>query len=213
MTPDQVKGALLRRARDVPQAEDRSCGVGQVNAVRAVLNSTKSSNPNAALNRFLTVDAATGLTVFDAVSWTDAIHSDVSWDAVSWADVSWADVSWDAVSWADVSWADVSWADVSWSDVSWEDAAEEQGTPDGSGVPLTPEEEVSAATDPELDPLYGIDVPGEPVEETVAPTVEETVAPTVEETVDTVEETVEPPAETVADAVDDTASTAGSLLP
>ena len=134
MTPDQVKGAVMRRARPVPRAESNSCGVGQVNAVRAVMNATRASNPNAALNRFLKTDAATGLTVFDAVSWTDVAKANVSWDAVSWTDVSWSDVSWDAVSWSDVSWTDVSWSDVSWSDVSWEDAAEEQGTPDGSGV-------------------------------------------------------------------------------
>ncbi len=153
MTPDQVKGAVLRRARAVPQAEKFSCGVGQVNAVRAVLNATKTSNPNAALNRFVGTDAATGQTVFDAVSWTDATRASVSWDAVSWSDVSWSDVSWDAVSWSDVSWTDVSWSDVSWSDVSWEDAGEDAGTSDGSGVPLTPEEELAAAADPDLDPL------------------------------------------------------------
>jgi hypothetical protein len=168
MTPDQVKGAVMRRARAVPRAENNSCGVGQVNAVRAVLNATKASNPNAGLNRFLKSDAVTGQTVFDAVSWTDVSWSDVSWDAVSWTDVSWADVSWDAVSWADVSWADVSWADVSWSDVSWEDAAGDTGTPDGSGVPLTPAEELAAAQDPDLAPIPGSGVelelpPVEPV--------------------------------------------------
>jgi serine protease AprX len=159
MTPDQVKGAILRRARSVPRAEKNSCGVGQVNAVRAVLNATRTSNPNAALNKFLKLDAVTGDKVFDAVSWTDATKSDVSWDAVSWTDVSWSDVSWDAVSWSDVSWTDVSWSDVSWSDVSWEDAAEEQGSLDGSGVPLTPAEEEAAAEDPDLAPLPGALLP------------------------------------------------------
>jgi serine protease AprX len=171
MTPDQVKGAVMRRARDVPRAENRSCGVGQVNAVRAVLNATQSSNPNAALNRFLKFDSATGLNVFDAVSWTDMVRSNVSWDAVSWSDVSWSDVSWDAVSWADVSWADVSWADVSWSDVSWEDAADEPGTLDGSGIPLTPEEEAEAEADPDLQPLPGADLP--PADPAEAPAAEE----------------------------------------
>jgi serine protease AprX len=176
MTPDQVKGAVMRRARAVPRAEQNSCGVGQVNAVRAVLNATKASNPNAALNQFLKTDPATGLTVFDAVSWTDVINSDVSWDAVSWTDVSWSDVSWDAVSWSDVSWTDVSWSDVSWSDVSWEDAAGDQGSVDGSGVPLTPAEEEAAAEDPDLAPIpgSGVQLEGLTVE---APTVE---APTVE---------------------------------
>jgi serine protease AprX len=168
ITPDQVKGALMRRARPVPRAEKGSCGVGQVNAVRAVLNATKASNPNAALNGFLKVDPATGLAAFDAVSWTDAIRANVSWDAVSWADVSWSDVSWDMVSWADVSWADVSWADVSWSDVSWEDAAEEQGTPDGSGIPITPVEQAAAEADPELQPL-GAEAPAPALEPALEP--------------------------------------------
>jgi len=124
-----------------------------------VYNATASSNPNRALDQFLKVDPATGQTVFDAVSWSDVIKSDVSWDAVSWTDVSWSDVSWDAVSWSDVSWSDVSWSDVSWSDVSWEDAAGDQGTADGSGVPLTPEQEAVAALDPDLAPLPGPGVP------------------------------------------------------
>jgi serine protease AprX len=167
MTPDQVKGAVMRRARDVPRAENRSCGVGQVNAVRAVLNATQSSNPNAALNQFVKLDPVTGLRVFDAVSWTDMIHSNVSWDAVSWADVSWSDVSWDMVSWSDVSWSDVSWSDVSWSDVSWsdvtwsdvlaaedvtwEDAADsEVAPPEDVPLVMTPEEEAAALADPDL---------------------------------------------------------------
>ena len=136
LTPDQVKGGLMRRARAVPLAEANSCGVGQVNAVRSVYNTNWTSNPNAGLNRFLSTDPLTGGKVFNAVSWTDVSWSDVSWDAVSWTDVSWSDVSWDAVSWSDVSWTDVSWTDVSWSDVSWEDAGNDAGTPDGSGCPL-----------------------------------------------------------------------------
>ena len=182
MRPDEVKGALLRRARPVPRAENNSCGVGQVNAVRAVLNATKSSNPNRALNQFLRPDAATGLLAFDAVSWTDAIHANVSWDAVSWSDVSWSDVSWDAVSWSDVSWSDVSWTDVSWSDVSWEDAAEEQGSPDGSGIPLTPEQEEAAAEDPDLAPLPG---PGVPELPTAVDTVVEAAESAAEEVTET----------------------------
>jgi hypothetical protein len=141
---------VMRRARAVPRAEKNSCGVGQVNAVRAVFNYNWTSNPNAGLNKFLSTDVLTGGKVFNAVSWTDAAKSDVSWDAVSWTDVSWSDVSWDAVSWSDVSWTDVSWSDVSWSDVSWEDAGNDTGTPDGSGVPLTPEQALAAAADPDL---------------------------------------------------------------
>ena len=180
LTPDQVKGAVMRRARacrcaesqlvrrrpgqrrpggvqrddvvepePVPLAEANSCGVGQVNAVRAVYNYNWTSNPNAGLNKFLSTDAhrREGL---QRGQLDGRPGADVSWDAVSWTDVSWSDVSWDAVSWSDVSWTDVSWTDVSWSDVSWEDAGNDAGTPDGSGVPLTPEQELAAAADPDL---------------------------------------------------------------
>ena len=148
-TPDQVKSALMRRARDVPQAAAGSCGVGQVNAVQSVLATTDTPNPNLALNRFLTT-TADGSTVFNAVSWTDVSWSDVSWDAVSWSDVSWSDVSWDAVSWSDVSWTDVSWSDVSWSDVSWEDNADGEAILDGDGYEVTPVEAEAAADDVDL---------------------------------------------------------------
>jgi serine protease AprX len=148
-TPDQVKSALMRRARPVAEAAPLSCGVGQVNAVQSVLDTKETPNPNAALNRFLK-PAADGTMVFDAVSWTDVSWSDVSWDAVSWSDVSWSDVSWDAVSWSDVSWSDVSWSDVSWSDVSWEDNADGEAGLDGDGYELTTSEAQAAATDPDL---------------------------------------------------------------
>ena len=148
-TPDQVKSALMRRARPVPESPKGSCGVGQVNAVQSVLSVTNTPNPNLALNRFLT-KKADGTTVFDAVSWTDVSWSDVSWDAVSWSDVSWSDVSWDAVSWSDVSWTDVSWTDVSWSDVSWEDNADGETILDGDGYELTPAEADAASADLDL---------------------------------------------------------------
>ena len=148
-TPDQVKSALMRRARAVPQSSQRSCGVGQVNAVQTVLATIDTPNPNKALNRFLR-RVADGSTVFDAVSWSDVSWSDVSWDAVSWSDVSWSDVSWDAVAWSDVSWSDVSWSDVSWSDVSWEDNADGETGGDPNGHEVTAAEAGAAEQDPDL---------------------------------------------------------------
>jgi len=147
-TPDQVKGAVLRRARPVPQAAPLSCGVGQINAPKTA-GLDNPATPNKALNAFVKVNSVTGLAAFDSVSWTDAIKANVSWDAVSWSDVSWSDVSWDAVSWSDVSWTDVSWSDVSWSDVSWEDGADGEFL-NGYGHALTPEEALAAASDPDF---------------------------------------------------------------
>jgi serine protease AprX len=158
-TPDQVKGALMKAARYVPEAPPGSAGVGEINAYKAAgLN--RAPNPNLALNAFVVPDPAGGSTpVFDAVSWSDAAGSSHVWDAVSWSDVTWSDVSWTDVSWSDVSWSDVSWSDVTWSDVlaaadvTWEDAADgEVDPPEGTPTVLTPEEEALA----EADPLLGL---------------------------------------------------------
>jgi serine protease AprX len=156
-TPDQVKGALMKAARYVPDAPSGSAGVGEVNAYRAA-NVNRPPNPNLALDAYLRPDPTGGGTpVFDDVSWSDAAHSSRSWDAVSWSDASWSDVSWTDASWSDVSWSDVTWSDVTWSDVlaaadvTWEDAADgEVDPPAGTPTALTPEEEAAAEADPDL---------------------------------------------------------------
>jgi hypothetical protein len=149
-SPDQIKGALMQRARYIPEAPAGSAGVGEINAFRSTMLTTPP-NPNAALNRFVKPSLLTGTKEFDGTAWYAAAKASVSWDSVSWSDVSWSDVSWTDVSWADVSWSDVSWSDVSWSDVlaaadvSWEDNAEgEVANPEGDYV-STPEEEALAA--------------------------------------------------------------------
>jgi serine protease AprX len=154
-TPDQIKGALMQRARHVPEAWRGEAGVGEINAYRSAML-TNPPNPNAALNKYVKTDLALGTKEFDGPSWRTAAKASVSWDSVSWSDASWSDVSWTDVSWSDVSWSDASWADVSWSDVlaaadvSWEDAAEaETGAPEGD-YELTPEEAAIAAADPDL---------------------------------------------------------------
>jgi serine protease AprX len=168
-TPDQVKGALMQRARYVPEASRGEAGVGEINASRSIILS-RPPNPNAALNRFLKTDLILGTKEFDGAAWTSAAKSSVSWDSVSWTDVSWTDVSWTDASWADVSWSDVSWSDVSWSDVlaaadvSWEDNAESETSAPAGDYVLTPEEEAAAEADPTLNP----DAPAAP-EAPVAP--------------------------------------------
>jgi serine protease AprX len=156
-TPDQVKGALMKAARYVPDAPPGSAGVGEVNAYRAA-NVNRAPNPNLAIEAYLMPDPAGGSTpVFDAVSWSDAAQGNHSWDAVSWSDASWSDVSWTDASWSDASWSDVSWSDVTWSDVlaaadvTWEDAAEgEVDPPAGTPTVMTPDEEAAAEADPDL---------------------------------------------------------------
>jgi serine protease AprX len=116
-TPDQVKGALMLTARQLPSAVPGSLGVGGVNAYRAAMLSS-APNPNLSLRKFVGSDQR-----FDAASWLGAVQASASWADASWADASWADASWSAASWADASWATASWADASWADASWADAS------------------------------------------------------------------------------------------
>jgi serine protease AprX len=156
-TPDQIKGALMQRARHIPDAPKGSAGVGEINAARSSALS-RPPNPNASLNRFLKLDTLLGTTDFDGAAWYAAAKSSASWDSASWSDASWSDVSWSDASWSDVSWSDASWSDVSWSDVlaaadvSWEDNAEGEVASVLGEYVMTPEEEAAALADPELNP-------------------------------------------------------------
>ena len=152
MTSDQVKGALMLTARNVPDAEPGQAGVGEINADRA-LNASTIPNPNAALNRYL-VKTSSGsgseTITFDSASWQSAAQANVSWDSASWSDASWQSASWQSASWSDASWQSASWTDVSWSDVvamadvSWEDnAGADTASPLGEYV-MTPAEETEA---------------------------------------------------------------------
>jgi serine protease AprX len=131
--PDQVKGALMATARELPLAAPGSVGVGQID-VAAAASLIAPPNPNGPLLQFLRNDwRVPGGRVFDVESlesvaaedpsWFTASWSDASWSDASWSDASWTDVSWSDASWSDASWSDASWSDASWSDASWTDAA------------------------------------------------------------------------------------------
>ncbi|HMI99213.1 MAG TPA: S8 family serine peptidase [Gaiellaceae bacterium] len=159
-TPDMVKGALMQKARFIPEAPPGSAGVGEINAQRSA-DVKQPPNPNLALERFVIPDVTTGGTssVFDAASWSDVAKNSAAWDAASWSDASWSDVSWSDASWSDVSWSDVSWSDVSWSDVlaaadvTREDAAGGDNTAPSNDYELSGDDLTAIAADPDLAPM------------------------------------------------------------
>jgi serine protease AprX len=123
-TPDQVKGALMLTADDVPLARLGSVGVGEVDGDDAARLNSTPPNPNAALNQFVAADPAGGsIPVFDAASWANVAQADASWASASWANASWANASWANASWANASWANASWANASWASASWANAS------------------------------------------------------------------------------------------
>ena len=163
-TADQVKGALMKGAKPLPQASDLSEGVGEVNAGRSIeLNNPP--NPNKALNQFLFSAPGGSGVIFDAASWAATAKANASWADASWADASWAETAWSVASWADASWADASWATASWADsasaaaswadlslasASWADNADgEAAAPEAGAIDAAELEAVLAGT---LDP-------------------------------------------------------------
>jgi serine protease AprX len=118
LSPDQVKGALMRGALRLPKAVPLSAGAGEVNAVRALALASNPPAANRALMKFVATDPLTGAPAFDAASWASAAKASASWDSASWDSASWDSASWDSASWAEASWADLSWASASWDSSS-----------------------------------------------------------------------------------------------
>jgi serine protease AprX len=118
LTPDQVKGALMRSASRLPKAGALSAGAGEVNAIRALYYASNPPSANGALDKFLATDPATGAPIFNAASWAAAAAANASWASASWDSASWDSASWDSASWAEASWADASWASASWDSSS-----------------------------------------------------------------------------------------------
>jgi serine protease AprX len=118
LTPDQVKGAIMRGALRLPNAAPLSAGAGEVNVSRAFSYASRAPVANRALTKFVISDPTTGAPVFDAASWASAAKADASWASASWDSASWDSASWDSASWAEASWSDASWASASWDSSS-----------------------------------------------------------------------------------------------
>ena len=124
LSPDQVKGALMLKARALRKVTNRAAGVGEAYAPGAA-SVQSPPNPNRALDAFLVEDPEgdglasrrrllarrgqgvaelgrrllarrllVGRGLVAGLLVGTSPGSDVSWSDVSWSDVSWADVSW-----------------------------------------------------------------------------------------------------------------------
>jgi serine protease AprX len=158
-TPDQVKGDLMKTARAVRIGNPKSAGLGELTASRAAALFGTPPNANLGLDGFVRALSGGVGNAFDAMSWSSAAKASMSWNSMSWAsqswsDMSWSDQSWASMSWSDMSWSDMSWSDMSWSDMSWsdvshEDAAEGDDLSGAAGYVATPDELLSALSDPD----------------------------------------------------------------
>jgi serine protease AprX len=158
--PDQIKGVLMATARKAPKAAPNSVGAGELNAAKAA-NAKVPSNPNAALDQFLTSDPNGGsVPVFDWASWEDKVRNDATWDDATWTDATWTDATWSDATWTDATWTDATWTDATWTDAaledaSWEDAAEGDSSASSDSYILDPLDQATILSDPDLTPPAG----------------------------------------------------------
>jgi subtilisin family serine protease len=106
-TPDQIKGALMRAASNLPTVAPTSGGIGELN-VGAAAALTAPPNPNVALNQFKVQDAA-GDVSFDEARWAAAVAANPTWADGVWGDGVWGDGVWGDGVWGDGVWGDAYW--------------------------------------------------------------------------------------------------------
>jgi serine protease AprX len=122
-TPDQVKGALLLKARKMPAVPNKAGGFGELDAAAAA-SVTNPPNPNAGLNKFLRADPAGGnLPVFDEAAWAETARTNAAWNEAAWNEAAWAEAAWAEAAWAEAAWAEAAWAEAAWAEAAWAEAA------------------------------------------------------------------------------------------
>ena len=115
-SPDQVKGALLLKARPMPLVATRADGFGQLDAAASAAVTTPP-NPNAGLNKFLRPNPAGGTTpIFDEAAWAETARTNAAWNEAAWAEAAWAEAAWNEAAWAEAAWAEAAWAEAAWAE-------------------------------------------------------------------------------------------------
>jgi serine protease AprX len=152
-TPDQVKGALMKTARRVPESTMMAQGRGQINLVKA---NAVNSPPNPHQNLLPFVVSASGGSglAFDAAAWGSAAWGSAAWSSAAWSDAAWSDAGWSDAAWSSAAWSSAAWSDAAWSDAAWSDSASYEDATVGEGTSsdttLTLADVLEIKSDPDL---------------------------------------------------------------
>ena len=106
-TPDQVKGALMLKARFVTSA-DPGAGVGEIDA-GASASVSNPPNPNAGLYAFVTNGT------FDAEAWASHVTANANWTAANWTAANWTAANWVSSNWVSSNWVASNWVASNWT--------------------------------------------------------------------------------------------------
>ncbi|HSL64658.1 MAG TPA: S8 family serine peptidase [Gaiellaceae bacterium] len=115
-TPDQVKGALMLRARPLAGQGTRA-GVGEVDLYGSVYTSSPG-NPNANLYQFVGTDSS-GSPRFDGEAWAASVSSSSTWSTAAWSEAAWSEAAWSEAAWAEAAWSEAAWSEAAWAEAAW----------------------------------------------------------------------------------------------
>ncbi|MGE5690251.1 MAG: S8 family serine peptidase [Pseudomonadota bacterium] len=119
-TPDQVKGALMLRARPLAGQGTKS-GVGEVDVYGSVYTSSPG-NPNSNLYQFVTTDSS-GQRRFDGDAWAAMVAASSAWSTAAWSEAAWSEAAWSEAAWSEAAWSEAAWSEAAWSEAAWSEAA------------------------------------------------------------------------------------------
>ncbi|HSC91669.1 MAG TPA: S8 family serine peptidase [Gaiellaceae bacterium] len=119
-TPDQVKGALMLRARPLA-GQGTKAGVGEVDVYGSIYTSSPG-NPNAGLYQFVTTDAS-GARRFDGDAWAASVSANSTWSTAAWSEAAWSEAAWSEAAWSEAAWSEAAWSEAAWSEAAWSEAA------------------------------------------------------------------------------------------
>jgi serine protease AprX len=111
LTPDQVKGALMLKARFVASA-DPGAGVGEIDAGSSA-SVSNPPNPNAGLYQFV----ADG--TFNAEAWASYVTANANWTAANWVSSNWVGANWVSSNWVSSNWVSSNWVSSNWVSSNW----------------------------------------------------------------------------------------------
>jgi serine protease AprX len=110
-TADQVKGALLLKARYLASA-DPGAGVGEIDAASSA---SVSSPPNPNQNLYQFVVNGT----FDAEAWVSHVTASANWTQSNWTSANWTSANWVSSNWVSANWVSANWVSANWVSSNW----------------------------------------------------------------------------------------------
>jgi serine protease AprX len=115
LSPDQLKAALSRSARDLIDGEERD-GRGVSSAHQAayqldIKESAQKYEPAAG--------PGTGIMAPTGATWTGGQWSGATWTGATWTGATWTGATWTGATWTGATWTGATWTGATWTGATW----------------------------------------------------------------------------------------------